>query len=157
VTLAEQVVAAYIRRGWMIATAESCTGGLVAAAITDIPGSSAVFDRGFVTYSNNAKLDMLSVPAMFISKHGAVSEVVALAMVKGALAASTANVSIAITGIAGPAGGSAEKPVGLVHFACGIRGKAPHHKMQSYGNIGRGAIRQSSVEQALQMLLDVAA
>jgi nicotinamide-nucleotide amidase len=141
----------------MIATAESCTGGLVAAAITDIPGSSAVFDCGFVTYSNNAKLSMLSVPGTLLSKHGAVSEVVAVAMVKGALAASTANVSVAITGIAGPAGGTAEKPVGLVHLACGIRGKTPLHKMQSYGDIGRGAIRKSSVEQALQMLLDVAA
>jgi nicotinamide-nucleotide amidase len=141
----------------MIATAESCTGGLVAAVITDIPGSSVVFDRGFVTYSNSAKLDMLAVPAQLLAKHGAVSEEVALSMMKGALAASTANVSVAITGIAGPSGGSAEKPVGLVHFACGIRGETPIHKMQSYGDIGRRAIRQLSVEHALQMLLDVAA
>jgi nicotinamide-nucleotide amidase len=141
----------------MIATAESCTGGLVAASITDIPGSSAVFDRGFVTYSNNAKTGMLSVPDTLLAKHGAVSEAVALAMVKGALAASTANVSVSITGIAGPSGASAEKPVGLVHFACGIRGKIPLHNMQSYGDIGRRAIRHSSVEQALQMLLEAAA
>lgn len=154
--LAEQVVAAYLRQGWMIATAESCTGGLVAAAITDISGSSAVFDRGFVTYSNRAKLGMLTVPAQLIAIHGAVSEEVALAMAKGALAASTADVAVAVTGVAGPTGGSAEKPVGLVHFACGMRGKTAVHAMQRYGDIGRGAIRHASVNQALQMLLDVA-
>lgn len=155
--LAEQVVAAYIRRGWMIATAESCTGGLVAAAITDISGSSAIFDRGFVTYSNRAKLGMLAVPAQLIATHGAVSEEVAIAMMRGALAVSIADVAVAVTGVAGPTGGSAEKPVGLVYFACGLRGKTPVHAVQCYGDIGRSAIRQASVEQALQMLLDVAA
>lgn len=141
----------------MIATAESCTGGLVAAAITDISGSSAIFDRGFVTYSNRAKLGMLAVPAQLIAAHGAVSEEVALAMVKGALAVSIADVAIAVTGVAGPTGGSAEKPVGLVHFACGMRGKTPLHKVQLYGDIGRNAIRQASVKQALQLLLEAAA
>ncbi len=141
----------------MIATAESCTGGLVAAAITDISGSSAIFDRGFITYSNRAKLGMLAVPAQLIAAHGAVSEEVALAMVKGALAVSIADVAIAVTGVAGPTGGSAEKPVGLVHFACGMRGKTPLHKVQRYGDIGRNAIRQASVKQALQLLLEAAA
>ncbi len=155
--LAEQVVAAYIRRGWMIATAESCTGGLVAVAITDISGSSAVFDRGFVTYSNRAKLGMLAVPAQLVATHGAVSEEVARAMVMGALAASIADVAVAITGVAGPTGGSAEKPVGLVHFACGMRGKTAVHTVQRYGSIGRAEIRKESVNQALQMLLDAAA
>jgi len=157
VNLAEQVVAAYIRRGWMITTAESCTGGLVAAAITDISGSSAIFDRGFVTYSNRAKLGMLAVPAQLIAEHGAVSEEVAIAMVRGALAVSTADIAVAVTGVAGPTGGSAEKPVGLVHFACGMRGTTPLHKMQRYGDIGRNAIRQESVKQALQLLLAAAA
>lgn len=155
--LAEQVVAVYIRRGWMIATAESCTGGLISAAITDISGSSAVFDRGLVTYSNKAKLGMLGVPAQLIAAHGAVSEEVARAMVKGTLAASIADVAVAVTGVAGPTGGSIEKPVGLIHFACGIRGKNPAHVMKRYGDIGRSAIRQASVNQALQMLLEAAA
>jgi nicotinamide-nucleotide amidase len=141
----------------MIATAESCTGGLVAAAITDISGSSAIFDRGFVTYSNMAKLGMLAVPAQLIAACGAVSEEVAIAMVKGALSASTADVAVAVTGVAGPTGGSTEKPVGLVHFACGMRDKPSLYKMRRYGDIGRSAIRQASVNQALQLLLEAAA
>lgn len=116
-----------------------------------------MFDRGFVTYSNRAKLGMLAVPAQLIAAHGAVSEEVALAMVKGALAVSIADVAIAVTGVAGPTGGSAEKPVGLVHFACGMRGKTPLHNVQRYGDIGRNAIRQASVKQALQLLLEAAA
>ena len=109
-------------RGWMLASAESCTGGMIAAAVTDVPGSSDVFDRGFVTYSNAAKTDLLGVDADLIASQGAVSRDVAIAMAEGALRHSKANVSIAVTGIAGPGGGSVGKPVGLVHFASAIRG-----------------------------------
>ncbi len=107
--------------GLMIATAESCTGGLVAAALTSVAGSSLVFERGFITYSNRAKMEMLGVPGELIEAHGAVSEQVARAMAEGALAHSRADLSVAITGIAGPTGGTPEKPVGLVHFASAAR------------------------------------
>lgn len=155
--LAEQMVAAYARRDWLIAAAESCTGGMLSAAITAVAGSSAVFDRGFVTYSNKSKQDMLAVPARLIAAHGAVSEEVAIAMAKGAIASSAAHVAVAITGVAGPSGGTAEKPVGLVHFARAIRGENSIHLTQRFGNIGRSAIRQASVRQALQLLLEAAA
>jgi nicotinamide-nucleotide amidase len=135
-----------------MATAESCTGGLVAAAMTDIAGSSDVFDRGFVTYSNTAKSEMLGVPDALIVEHGAVSEAVARAMAEGAVSNSDADVAVAITGVAGPGGGSAEKPVGLVHFACATRFQTQHLEMR-FGNIGRSAVRQASVEQALQLVL----
>ena len=140
-------------KGWKIATAESCTGGLVAAAITDIAGSSEVFDRGFVTYSNAAKTEMLGVPTELISNHGAVSQAVARAMAEGALTHSAADVAVSITGIAGPSGGSAEKPTGLVHFACATRGKTTHLEMR-FGDLGRAAVRQAAVRQALQLVLD---
>lgn len=109
-------------RGLKVATAESCTGGLVAGALTDIAGSSDVFDRGFVTYSNEAKQEILGVPPATLTKHGAVSAETAAAMAQGTLARSRADVAVAVTGIAGPGGGSADKPVGLVHFAA-----ATHH------------------------------
>ena len=112
--LVQQLAAKLTEKGWMLATAESCTGGMIAAACTDLAGSSQWFDRGFVTYSNEAKTEMLGVPAELIAKHGAVSEEVVRAMAEGAIRHSRAQVSIAVTGIAGPGGGSAEKPVGTV-------------------------------------------
>lgn len=155
-TLAEQVVATARARGLMIATAESCTGGLVAGALTAIAGSSAVLERGFVTYSNAAKTEMLGVPADLVEAHGAVSEAVARAMADGAVARSGAAVSVAVTGIAGPGGGSPDKPVGLVHFA--VSGPAGRfHVAHCFGDTGREAIRLESVRVALTLLLDQAA
>lgn len=146
-----ELVAQLLARGQLVATAESCTGGMVAAAITDIAGSSAVFDRGFVTYSNAAKTQMLGVPVRLIEAHGAVSEAVAKAMAEGALAHSAATLSVAITGIAGPTGGSETKPVGLVHFACAMKsGKLWHLREVFQGD--RAAIRAAARGQALQML-----
>ncbi len=137
----------------MAATAESCTGGLVAGALTAIAGSSAVVDRGFVTYSNEAKSDLVAVPAALIEAHGAVSEPVARAMAAGAVARSRAQVSVAVTGIAGPGGGSDDKPVGLVHFAAaGPAGVI--HAERRFGDIGREAVRLESVRVALGLLLD---
>ena len=139
-------------RGWMVATAESCTGGLVAALLTEIPGSSDVVERGFVTYSNEAKSEMLGVPAAVIAGHGAVSEPVARAMAEGALAHSRAQLAISITGIAGPGGGSAAKPVGLVHFGLAVRGRPTQHRERRYGDLGRVQIRAGAVEDALALL-----
>ena len=139
-------------RGRKIAVAESCTGGLVAAALTAISGSSDVFERGFVTYSNQAKTDMLGIPAQLIERHGAVSEEVAKAMAAGALARSRATMSVAVTGIAGPNGGTADKPVGLVHFAAARRDETMIHERVLFGDIGRGEIRRQSVERALLLL-----
>jgi nicotinamide-nucleotide amidase len=156
VTLAEQVVERYAAKGWHIATAESCTGGLVAAAITDVSGSSAVFDRGFVTYSNAAKTDMLGVDSITLETQGAVSAATAKHMALGALSHSLANVAVAITGIAGPNGGTDEKPVGLVHFACAVRGGRIQHVERRFGNLSRGEIRSGAVQQALQLLLEAA-
>lgn len=139
--------------GVMLATAESCTGGLVAAALTAVAGSSAVIDRGFVTYSNAAKTRMLGVPTAMIEAHGAVSEPVACAMAEGARRESGAQVTVSVTGVAGPGGGTADKPVGLVHFASvGPRGSI--HIERRFGDIGREAVRLESVRQALDMLLD---
>jgi nicotinamide-nucleotide amidase len=139
-------------KGWKLAAAESCTGGLVAGAITDIAGSSDVFERGFVTYSNAAKVEMLGVPNDLIEQYGAVSEAVARAMAEGALRHSKADVAVAITGIAGPAGGSAAKPVGLVHFACATKDRTTHLEMQ-FGDLGRIVVRQLAVRQALQLVM----
>ncbi|MCZ8098727.1 MAG: nicotinamide-nucleotide amidohydrolase family protein [Burkholderiales bacterium] len=139
-------------RGLTVATAESCTGGLVAAALTAIPGSSDVVDRGFVTYSNGAKVDMLGVPAALIATHGAVSEPVARAMAEGALRASSAGVTVSLTGIAGPGGGSAGKPVGLVHLAAARRGGPTLHLERRYGDLGRAAIREAAVRDALDLV-----
>ena len=146
-----QIVATALAKHAVIATAESCTGGMVAAAITDISGSSAAFDRGFVTYSNVAKTQMLDVPLGLLETHGAVSEEVAIAMAQGALAHSNATLAVSITGIAGPSGGSATKPVGLVHFACAATiGQHWHEKMVFKGD--RAAIRAAARDHALQML-----
>ena len=139
-------------RGWMVATAESCTGGLVAALLTEIPGSSDVVERGFVTYSNEAKSEMLEVPAVVIAGHGAVSEPVARAMAEGALAHSRADVAVSITGVAGPGGGSAEKPVGLVHFGLATRDRPTRHLERRYGDLGRTQVRARAVEDALALL-----
>jgi len=138
--------------GVRIATAESCTGGLIAALLTEIPGSSDVFGRGFVTYSNKAKEDMLGVPAATLRQHGAVSEAVARIMAEGAIRNSTAQLSVAVTGIAGPGGGTDEKPVGLVHIAAARAGEPTLHREYRFGDIGRSAIRLASVAAALEML-----
>ena len=126
------------KRGELIATAESCTGGLVAGTLTAIPGASDVFERGFVTYSNASKSEMLGVPVWLIERHGAVSEDVARAMAGGALTHSRASLAVAVTGIAGPDGGTAEKPVGLVHFAAGRRDQPIVHERVLFGDLGRG-------------------
>lgn len=150
--LAATVLSAARAKGDLIATAESCTGGLIAAALTSVPGASDVFDRGFVTYTNTAKSELLDVPYWLIENHGAVSEEVARAMAGGALKRSNASVAVAVTGIAGPGGGSASKPVGLVQFAAGRRDGPMQHAQMQLGDIGREAIRQRSVEHALTML-----
>jgi nicotinamide-nucleotide amidase len=139
-----------------VATAESCTGGLVAALLTAIPGSSRVLDRGFITYTNVAKTEMLGVEASLIAAVGAVSREVALAMAEGALRHSRAQVAVAVTGLAGPDGGTALKPVGLVHIAAVRRGAAPLHHECRFGAIGRDAIRLASVAQAIALLRDAA-
>lgn len=139
-------------RGEKIVTAESCTGGLVAATLTAIPGSSDVFERGFITYSNSAKSELLGVPFWLIERHGAVSEEVARAMAGGALGHSRADLAVAVTGIAGPGGGTAEKPVGLVHFAAMRRDTPVVHDKVLFGDLGRAEIRRLSVEKALALL-----
>ncbi len=154
---AVRVLEACRRRGLTVATAESCTGGLVSAALTEIPGSSEVIDRGFVTYSNAAKEAMLNVPAAVLERHGAVSQETAEAMAAGALAISGADLAVAITGIAGPGGGSAEKPVGLVHFAAAARDGRHIHREKRFGDVGRSAVRARSVAEALEMLETLAA
>jgi nicotinamide-nucleotide amidase len=154
---AERLVALLRKQNLRLATAESCTGGLVSAAITDVPGASFVFDRGFVVYSNASKQELLGVGADVIERHGAVSAEVARAMALGALSHSFADVAVAVTGIAGPDGGSAEKPVGLVHFAWAGRQRGVQHVERRFGAIGRAAIREASVAQALEMLLEAAA
>ena len=152
-SLARSVIEAAAARGLMVVAAESCTGGLVAAALTSVAGSSAVVDRGFVTYSNAAKSELLDVPADLIERHGAVSEPVARVMAEGALARSAARLSVAVTGVAGPGGGSPDKPVGLVHFAAaGPAGLI--HVERRLGDIGREAVRLDSVRVALALLLD---
>ncbi len=152
--LAARVIDLHSRAGAMVAIAESCTGGLVTAALTEIPGSSAVVDRGFVTYSNEAKRDLLGVDPETLSSHGAVSKPVAIAMAEGALRASRARATVSITGVAGPGGGSAEKPVGLVHFACAVRGGETRHVEKCFGDIGRAGVRIASVRTALEMLIE---
>lgn len=145
------------QRGLRVATAESCTGGLIAAALTTVPGASVVLERGFITYSNEAKTELLGVPAELIGRRGAVSAEVALAMVDGALKHSPADIAVAVTGIAGPDGGSAEKPVGLVHIAAARRGGARLHEEQRFGDIGRHNVQAETVAAALtlvQRLLD---
>jgi len=156
-TLPEQVAAQLQAHGWMLATAESCTGGLVAAACTDLAGSSTWFERGFVTYSNAAKTELLGVDAALIQAHGAVSEPVARAMAAGALAHSAAQLSIAITGIAGPTGGSADKPVGTVWFGWGARVDADAPLLLRAERLllpgDRAAVRAAATKHALRGLL----
>jgi len=154
---ASAVLEACRARHLKVATAESCTGGLVAGALTEIAGSSDVVDRGFVTYSNEAKQQMLGVPAATIETYGAVSRETAEAMARGALGSANADLAVAITGIAGPGGGSPGKPVGLVHFAAASRSGTVTHAEMRYGDIGRSAVRHQSVLQALAMLKELAA
>jgi nicotinamide-nucleotide amidase len=139
-------------RGIKIATAESCTGGLVAALLTEIAGSSATVDRAFVVYSNQAKQEMLGVPGDMIADFGAVSEPVARALAEGALHESRANLTVAITGIAGPGGATPMKPVGLVHFASARENRAIRHEEHRFGDIGRDQVRLEAVRVALRML-----
>jgi nicotinamide-nucleotide amidase len=138
-----------------LATAESCTGGLIAAILTEVPGSSDVFERGFVTYSNEAKAEMLGVPAALIKEHGAVSEEVARAMAEGALRNSRTDIAVSVTGVAGPGGGSAEKPVGLVHLAAARRGREPIHREKRFGDLGRRGVRFASVVEAFAMMREM--
>lgn len=140
-------------KGFRIATAESCTGGLIAGALTDIAGSSDVVDRGFVTYSNDAKQQMLSVQARTIDKFGAVSEATAKEMAYGALVNSLADITISVTGVAGPGGGSADKPVGLVWFGLAQQGLPPVAERMLFGDIGRAQVREKTVTHALSMLM----
>jgi len=149
---AAQVLEACHRAGLKLVTAESCTGGLVAGCLTSIPGSSEVYDRGFVVYSNKAKHDLLGVPGGLIASVGAVSEEVARAMADGAIARSEATLSVAVTGIAGPGGGSAAKPVGLVHIAAARTGHATLHERHLFTG-DRDAIRKQAVDAALDLLL----
>jgi nicotinamide-nucleotide amidase len=139
-------------RGLRIATAESCTGGLVAGVLTEIAGASDVVERGFVVYSNAAKESMLDVPASTLKRHGAVSAETAIAMAAGALKNSEADISVAITGIAGPGAGTKQKPVGLVHFAAARRNGKSIARRQLYGKIGRRRVRERSVAEALELL-----
>ncbi|CAO3420275.1 CinA family protein [Azospirillum doebereinerae] len=149
--LAAQTLAEYGLAGYMVATAESCTGGLIAGALTDIAGSSKVVDRGFVTYTNIAKTEMLRVPASLLHAHGAVSPEVAVAMAVGALARSRADVTVAVTGVAGPGGGSAEKPVGRVYIATAVRGGSAKAKEYTFPG-DRDAVRMATVQAALERL-----
>lgn len=150
---ASDIITAYTKAGLMIATAESCTGGLIAGALTDIAGSSSVVDRGFVTYSNDAKMDMLDVSPGTLDKHGAVSDQTAHEMALGALKNSRADVSVAVTGIAGPGGGSEEKPVGLVYMGVANNDGVQTYKLLLGEDKSREEIRQATVDRALSELL----
>lgn len=140
------------QRRLKIATAESCTGGLIAGLLTEIPGSSATVERGFIVYSNRAKEEMLGVPGELIADAGAVSEPVARMMAEGALNESRANLAVAVTGVAGPGGGTPLKPVGLVHLAVARENKPIFHQAMRYGEIGRDRIRRETIVTALEML-----
>lgn len=149
--LAVRFIAACRAAGIMAATAESCTGGLIAAAITDISGSSAVLDRGFVTYSNEAKMEMLGVAPATLDEHGAVSAQTAHEMAAGALARSRAAIALAVTGIAGPGGGTAQKPVGLVWFGIAVDGREVRTESRVFADHGRAVIRAETVRTALEL------
>jgi nicotinamide-nucleotide amidase len=149
---AAELIARYRGAGLMVATAESCTGGLIAGLLTEIPGSSNVLERGFVVYSNAAKEELLGVEASTLASRGAVSEETARAMAEGALKASRAEVAVSVTGVAGPDGGTAAKPVGLVHFACARRGAPTVAREERFGDIGRDAVRLASVRVGLDLL-----
>ncbi|MGR9211369.1 CinA family protein [Rhizobium leguminosarum] len=152
ISMAEAIIRDFTAAGLMLSTAESCTGGLIAGALTEISGSSAVVDRGFVTYTNTAKIEMLGVQAETLLRFGAVSEETARQMVHGALFRSRAEIAVAVTGIAGPGGGSAEKPVGLVHLAAKSRAGALIHRKMLYGDIGRSEVRLATIRTALEMV-----
>ncbi|MCP5433516.1 MAG: CinA family protein [Alphaproteobacteria bacterium] len=152
IAAAEALIVSAKSKGLLIATAESCTGGLVSGLLTEIAGSSAVFERGYVTYSNRAKAEALGVPVDTLRTHGAVSEAVARAMAEGALARAGVDASVALTGIAGPGGGSPERPVGLVHIASARRGGETVHKELRLGDRCRTAVRLASVAEALALL-----
>ena len=148
---AEALLGEFERRRCKLATAESCTGGLLAGLLTEIAGSSAVFERGFVTYSNSAKSELIGVPPALIERRGAVSEEVARAMAEGALAHAPVDVAVSVTGIAGPDGGSPEKPVGLVYFAAAPRGRPTLARECRFGNVGRSQIRLACLREALAL------
>ncbi len=153
---AEKLLALFRERGLKLATAESCTGGLIAAILTEVPGSSDALERGFVTYSNEAKTEMLGVSGALIQKYGAVSEEVARAMSEGALRNSRADIAVSVTGVAGPGGGTATKPVGLVHFGAVRRGADRLHREKRFGDLGRRQIRLQSVSEAFDLLRPLA-
>ncbi|WP_221154997.1 MULTISPECIES: CinA family protein [unclassified Rhizobium] len=152
ISAAEAIIRDFTASGQMVSTAESCTGGLIAGALTEISGSSAVVDRGFVTYTNAAKVELLGVQEQTLLRFGAVSEETARQMAHGALFHSRATIAVAVTGIAGPGGGSSEKPVGLVHLAARSRTGALIHRKMLYGDIGRSAVRLETVKTALEMV-----
>jgi nicotinamide-nucleotide amidase len=152
ITRAASLVAGYRAAGLLAATAESCTGGLIAGLLTEIPGSSSMVERGFVVYSNAAKQELLGVPAETLARYGAVSSETALAMAEGALRASRADVAVSVTGVAGPDGGTMVKPLGLVHFACARRGNRTVAREERFGDIGREAVRLASVQVGLDLL-----
>ncbi|WP_375282025.1 CinA family protein [Pseudooctadecabacter sp.] len=149
---AKEVIAALTARGWKLATAESCTAGLISWAVTEEPGSSAVFDRGFVTYSNAAKTDMLGVPPEIIETHGAVSEEVAKDMAKGARMRSMAQIAVSVTGIAGP-GGSEFKPEGRVCFGLSTADGKSHTETMEFGAIGRANVRAKTTAHAMALMV----
>lgn len=152
---AKQLLELCRRRGLKVATAESCTGGLIAATLTEIAGSSDVVDRGYVTYSNAAKTELLGVPAKTIATHGAVSEIVSILMCEGARKRARVDIAVSVTGIAGPGGGSPRKPVGLVHLACARAGRRTLHRRVILKG-GRAAIRRQSVAIAFALILQQA-
>lgn len=152
--LARRFLEACKARGILVATAESCTGGGIIALMTDMPGSSSMVDRGFVTYSNEAKMDMLGVAADTLDEYGAVSEETAREMAEGALARSRAGITLAVTGIAGPDGGSAEKPVGLVWFGIAADGQPTRTEKRLFQNLGRDYVRQQTIQTALELGLE---
>jgi len=154
---AKAVIETYTERGLTLALAESCTGGLISAALINVPGASKVVDRGLVTYANAAKMDLLGVPAKILETHGAVSEETARAMAAGAAAQGGIDAAVAVTGIAGPDGGTPDKPVGLVHIAAAKSDGVTQHRECRFGDIGRDEVRMATVVAALDMLLDLVA
>lgn len=149
---AQRLVDALRKAGLRLATAESCTGGLIAGLLTEIPGSSDVLERGYVVYSDIAKVEALGVPRAVIERHGAVSAAVAVAMAQGALNHAHADVAVAVTGVAGPGGGTPQKPVGLVYVAVGRRGRDPAAQRFAFGDIGRTEVRLAAVREALALI-----
>ena len=154
--LATEVLEKCRAKKWQLATAESCTGGLIGGALTDIAGSSDVFDRGFITYSNKAKARVIGVSTETLRSFGAVSEETAREMALGALKTAGANITVAVTGIAGPGGGGPGKPVGLVHFAVATEEGVAEHRKMEYGDIGRSEVRIATIKTALEMLFAAA-